>query len=171
MKKIYIVGCAKTGTTLLRRLFNAFEGLKVCDHEIEFNDFMDSDYNVGKRDAMALFSNLLSRKDEAEKVTSMHDSDCLIVYINRNKEDVLKSGFVSKKRYEECKTQAFIYSFLIDSYIDYELLIDQPNNVQKQFAMDLNLKIKHKFSDYPDFIEDDNMDYGSYKLRKIGEKI
>ena len=32
MKKIYITGCAKTGTTLLRRLFNAFD-LKVYNKD------------------------------------------------------------------------------------------------------------------------------------------
>ena len=50
MTKIYITGCAKTGTTLVRRLFNAFEGLKVCNHkELKPSDFANSSYNVGKR--------------------------------------------------------------------------------------------------------------------------
>ena len=42
--KIFITGCAKTGTTLVRRLFNAFS-LNVYNHkEISLSDFIKSDF-------------------------------------------------------------------------------------------------------------------------------
>ena len=63
MKKIYITGCAKTGTTLLRRLFNAFD-LKVYNKdEIELVNFLNSDFDVGKRTFNTMFSNVLNEEE------------------------------------------------------------------------------------------------------------
>ncbi len=45
--RIYITGCAKTGTTLLRRLMNAFEGLSVAVDEMSLKRFLESEYDVG----------------------------------------------------------------------------------------------------------------------------
>ena len=37
--RIYIVGCARSGTTLLRRLFHAFETCEVVPYEIDLDVF------------------------------------------------------------------------------------------------------------------------------------
>jgi len=102
MKKIYITGCAKSGTTLVRRLFNAFKDLKVYNYgEIIPIDFIKSNYDVGKR-----FSSIFSGKVNDSLVQQQLSmfKDITIIDVLRNKEDVLKSdnGYVSENRYNTC---------------------------------------------------------------------
>jgi hypothetical protein len=172
MKKIYIVGCAKTGTTLMRRLFNAFDDLYVCnDKEISLRTFIDSEYNVGKRTFHDLFSNCISSKEEKEAIIDMVLNDISIVLMKRNKEDILKSsnGYVSEDRYNCVQEQIKRWKKFIDCVVEYETLISNPDEVQKYLANSLDLKIKHKFSEYPSFMKDDKVPGENYKLRPIGE--
>ena len=65
-KKIFITGCAKSGTTLLLRMCFAFEGTEILykkgaeGHELGFEDFLeyesDQDFVIGKRHPPALLS-------------------------------------------------------------------------------------------------------------------
>lgn len=172
MKKIYITGCAKTGTTLVRRLFNAFE-LKVYNFkEISLKNFLDSDFNVGKRTHDTIFSNSLSPSQIQSQLKLIKNIN--VINVTRNKEDVLKSdgGWVKESRYNSCLDQAKKYSSYINYTIKYENLLLNPNLIQEEIADKLNLKILYKWDTYPSFInlEEENQSAlkGIYKLRSIG---
>lgn len=148
--KIYITGCAKTGTTLVRRLFNAFD-LKVYNKdEMDIGSFLKSDYDVAKRTANTLFSGECNEKEQASKMMGL-----VIINCTRNKEATLKSdnNWVTPERYELCERQAEQYRGLVEYTVEYERLMKEPNKIQKEIAKLLKLKIKHKWSDYPNFID------------------
>ncbi len=174
MKKIYITGCAKTGTTLLRRLFNAFD-LKVYNKdEIELVNFLNSDFDVGKRTFNTMFSNVLNEEEIKRQLPLLEN--IYIVNMVRNKKDVLLSdnNYVSERRYDTCMDQSLKYKDYIDITVKYEDLIASPNKVQEDLKSSFDLKTKHLFSEYPDFvnIKEENITThnGIYKLRKIGIK-
>lgn len=173
-KKIYITGCAKSGTTLVRRLFNAFEGLKVYNYgEITPEDFIQSNHNVGKR-----FSSLFSGNIPHSKISNQLKifKKIIVIDVLRNKEDVLKSdnGYVTPSRYNACLLQRKEYGDLINYTIIYEKLLKNPDLIQNEISKLLDLKIKHKWSDYPKFIDISKENHqthgGIYKLRPIGAK-
>ena len=172
MKKIYITGCAKSGTTLVRRLFNAFKDLKVYNYgEIIPIDFIKSNYDVGKR-----FSSIFSGKVNNSLVQQQLSmfKDITIIDVLRNKEDVLKSdnGYVSENRYNTCLKQREQYGHLIDYTIVYENLLSDPDQIQKEISELLGLKTEHKWSEYPKFVdikeENPKITQEIYNLRPIG---
>jgi len=177
--KILITGCAKTGTTLVRRLFNAYDLNVFNSDEISLDGLIDSDYDVGKRTYLTIFSNLLSEEEINRQLNLIKDNDIKIVNIVRDKESTLKStnGWVKEDRYDECMRQATELSQYIDYTINYSDLISNPNSVQESLSKVLNLKIIHKWSDFPDWFDDTeepkdgNWSNKEYKLRKIGEKV
>ena len=174
MDKIFIVGCAKTGTTLLRRLFNAFDGLEVNQKEQSLYDFVSSKYNVAKRRKRELLSSVYEDGIVWGEMKTSTDNGIKFVLMTRNREDTLKStnGYVEPERYDGVKRQADMFSDMIASTVSYEELISDPDKVQERLAEELGLTIKHKFSDYPNFIDstNDDLNHGQYRLRKIGEK-
>jgi len=178
-RKILITGCAKTGTTLVRRLFNAFD-LKVFNkEEISLDGLINSDYIVGKRTYLTIFSNLLPEEEINRQLNLIKDNNIKIVNIVRDKESTLKStnGWVKEDRYDECMRQATEFSQYIDYTINYSDLISNPNSIQESLSKVLNLKIIHKWSDFPDWFDNrdepkgGNWNHKGYKLRKIGEKV
>lgn len=57
-ERIYITGCARSGTTLLQRLFYAFEGVEIIDGEIDIDSFINRTSDkvlVGKRTINSVF--------------------------------------------------------------------------------------------------------------------
>ena len=174
--KIFITGCAKTGTTLVRRLFNAFD-LKVYNkEEISLDDFTKSDYEVGKRTFNTVFSNVLSPQQITQQLNTIKNNNVKIVNITRNKQDTLKStnSWVKESRYDACIKQALDHQDYISYTIDYSDLISTPDEIQNSLAEILDLKIIHKWSDFPNWFngseEPKGGNWGSkeYFLRKIG---
>ena len=86
--KIYIVGCARTGTTLLRRLFNAFADLKIASYEMTFDFFMKSKYNIGKRSGSELFSNRHDYATQQKKAEIYEQSGAKIILIKGPIKDI-----------------------------------------------------------------------------------
>lgn len=175
MKKIFLTGCAKSGTTLVRRLFNAFKDLNIYNYnEIKVEDFIVSDYNVGKR-ANGPFSAGVMSDDTIQHYFNLLQNSHIINII-RNKEDVLKSdnGWVDAIRYDACIKQAEDYSDKIAYTIMYEELLKSPNNIQEEIAEKFNLDMAYKWSEYPSFMdgikEKPQTQGGIYKLRAIGAK-
>jgi len=171
VKKIYITGCAKTGTTLIRRLFNAFD-LKVYNKdEIDIYNFVKSSYNVGKRTSLTLFSNDINEKEILKQLNIIKNLN--IINITRNKEDVLKSdnNYVSEKRYDVCMKHAEKYKEYIDFTISYDELIIDPNKIQEKIINKFNIKKLYNFNEYPSFIdinqENKHTHKSIYRLRKI----
>lgn len=178
MKKIFITGCAKSGTTLVRRLFNAFEDLKVCNEkEMTLDEFVHSDCNVAKRTFETIFSAELSHDEIVRQAGLIMINDIVIVNVVRRMSDVLKSdnGYVTKQRYLASIGQANLYKHLISTTIIYDNLIQYPDAVQSNVELIFGLKRKHKWSDYPSFVDPSKEDVlhreGIYSLRKIGEPV
>jgi len=168
--KIYIVGCAKSGTTLVRRLFNAFD-LKVYNwDEMPYDRFLKSGYDVAKRRKRTVFSYDLSKAEIEKQLEAL--KGCKIVNVVRFAEDVCKNNRVTFKRWDSCIEQSIMYSEHIDCTIGYEFLIDNPDKVQGHVADKLELDMIRKWSEYPDFIdissERASTHLGNYKLRPIG---
>ncbi len=170
--KIYITGCAKTGTTLVRRLFNAF-GLNVCVDEINLNKFVSSKYDVGKRTGDSILSNVITDTKTKQQIKTIIENDVKIINVVRNKLDVLKSenGYVASWRYDSCVRQSNRCKDIITYTVDYDELIINPNKIQEELSELLNLPIIHKFSDYPKFIDHSKEKFtnNNYKLREIGK--
>ncbi len=172
--KIYITGCAKTGTTLVRRLFNAFD-LNVYNYdEASLRYFIRSDKNVAKRNAGAPFSHQYSTEASLRNdLQLIKANDISIVNVTRSREDTLKSSnsYVSPERYDECERQAKEYADHIAVTIEYEKLVADPDLVQQEVADTLGLEILHKWSDYPNFVNIAQEHYhtheGRYKPRPI----
>jgi hypothetical protein len=174
--KIFITGCAKTGTTLVRRLFNAFD-LKVYNGgEISLENLLASGDNVGKRTSMSILSNILSPQQKKRYVKIIESNNVKIINVVRNKVDTLKStgGYVSEQRYNACMKQKKELNDIITYIVDYDKLIIEPNKIQEEISNLLGLTIIHKWSDYPNFIniEEESPDLQQsdrYSLRKIGK--
>ena len=172
MVKIFITGCAKTGTTLVRRLFNAFD-LKVYNHdELDVDPFLASVFDVGKRSGRSVLSQSLGAEECLRQLRALQD--CIIINVVRNMEDVLKSdnGFVPPKRYEDTMEQAETYKNHIGYTIKYEDLMVDLDKIQREIADKFKLTICHKWSEYPNFVnineEVSHTHSGIYKLRPIG---
>jgi hypothetical protein len=176
--KIFITGCAKTGTTLVRRLFNAFELTVYNKKEISLQEFIDSKFEVGKRTIDSAFSNWLKPGVLKKQFKIIKQNNIKIINVTRNKKDTLKScnGWVTKKRYEACMRQASKFPEYITYSLDYSDLISSPDIIQVDLAKKLNLKILHKWSDFPDWfdsseeIKEIQEEGQEYSIRRIGAK-
>ena len=108
MTRIYITGCAKTGTTLVRRLFNAFN-LNVCNYnEMAVPAFISSDYDVAKRTRDSVFSNVLPDAEIRRQLGALDDAGVSIVNVVRGRAATLASDnhYVDQARYDSCMKQA-----------------------------------------------------------------
>jgi len=166
-KKIYITGCAKSGTTLVRRLFNAFELDVYNYYEMSIDSFMESKYNVAKRKYNTILSRKLDKKEESRQLEII--KNIFIVNVIRNKADVLKSdnGYVPEARYDSCMEQASRLSDDIDFTLSYDDLLCDPDRAQEEISEKLNLKIIHKWSDYPKFMKGIKERYSKSNINEL----
>ena len=176
--KIFITGCARSGTTLLSRLMNAFN-ISVYETdistEISLNDFikLDNKNIVGKRSYPSVFSSELSGKEIIEQINLIVNHDIKILNVVRDGRDVLLSEekgkfYVSPSRWIDSIIQSEVFSDIISLQIRYEDLINNPLSIQGQIQQVFGLKQKHYFTKYPDFIKKDTANNdGIYKLRLL----
>ena len=164
-KKIFITGCAKSGTTLLLRMCYAFEDTEVLyrrgfdGHELPFKDFInyksDKKFVIGKRHPPALLSNVLT-KELDNQYDVVKEKDIAIINVVRDGRDVVLSdgNYVKPQRWIESIKQREFYDDAILLEVKYEDLIRKPQQVQKLLENTLGLKSNSNFSDYPDYVED-----------------
>jgi len=159
--KIWITGCARTGTTLLGRLFYGYEGVTVIDPEIELEYFIDASgastpHYSGKRSVGSIFSNDLSGSLIKDQSRLIQDNDVMVVNIIRDGRDVIslpKDGTVATpKRWVASMKQARDLKYLICYTVRYELLCEDPDGVQEALGAHLGLGTLHRWSDYPAFV-------------------
>lgn len=165
MVKIYITGCAKSGTTLLTRLFHACESALVCSQEINISDFAKLSSSVsgngvivGKRTENSLFSNILSSQEIKAQLKIIEENDIKIINVIRDGRDVVDSwvkswGIYNPMVWMECIDRANEYKEFIDLEISYEALMEFPDAIQQRITDRLDVKFDHNFSSYPDFVE------------------
>jgi len=194
--KVFIVGCAKTGTWLLTRLFYAFEDFVLvdCAEERTLSDLIrywppPGRHVVMKRTWDEIFSCFDAYGKHEEKRQAVRTHDIKLVYTHRNREDVmasmLKAALKDAKpedkevvieahnaRYDACVQQAEQYGELLTIRVDFARLTSEPNVVQQEVASALGLKIKHLWSEYPDFVPTEGVVHSAlgenYSLRPIG---
>jgi hypothetical protein len=199
-KKIFITGCAKSGTTLLLRMCYAFENAEVLykptpdGHELPFDEFInyssDSRFIIGKRHPPAILSNKVS--DEVSRQYGViKTQDIGIINVVRDGRDVVLSdgSYVKPDRWISTIKQRELYKDIIDIEIKYEELIQCPDEIQTQLEDKYGLVSKHRFSEYPEYVEDwvynwnvsilgrqgkgNSTDYGKRKLssKSIGKNM
>mgnify|MGYP001415520494 CR=1 FL=1 len=164
-KKIFITGCAKSGTTLLLRMFYAFKNTEILyregfdGHELPFEDFVehksDKMFTVGKRHPPSLLSNvLLPGFEEQHKI--IKDKNIGIINVVRDGRDVLLSdgNYVKPRRWIESIRQRNTFRDVIDLEVRYEDLIRSPKKVQGIIEQRFGLESEHCFSQYPEYVED-----------------
>ena len=159
MKRIFITGAPSSGTTLLRRLFFAFDDVEVIDGQIYLKPFCEWRANkknlVGKRNAKTIFSHILTKKEIERDINLILKNQVKIINIVRDGRDVVvgSHGFtVAPDRWIECVRQAFTYGGWIALRIKYEDLVTNPDKTQNRIAKVLKLKPLFKFSEYPNFV-------------------
>ena len=171
VKKIFITGCAKSGTTLLFRLCKSFEADFTHGNEVNISDFIHlaksskSNFFIGKRGGRALFSVCHVKKYRYIKI--IKNNDIKILNIIRDGRDVVLSdnNYVSPKTWFCCMRQSRKFRDYIYYEVKYEDLIRKPNRTQDRIAKKFGLTIKHKFSEYPNFVPDADFKLVENKLR------
>ena len=184
--RIYITGCAKSGTTLLCRLMTAFN-LNVFLEDERPIDFLhpQQPYEVVKRNCDAILSaEIFSKKNLRAKPAVKLEWDrqlgyqewrqIKLLHIRRNKPDVLKSdnGYVSNARYDAVAYQEELLAGRITHTVDFEALISEPDSIQEDVAaaLDLAINTERMWSDYHNWYQavPNEIASGLYSIRRLG---
>lgn len=178
-KKIFITGCAKSGTTLLLRMCYAFKNTKVLyregfdGHELPFDEFVsaksDEKFLIGKRHPPAILSNIFSEELDRQ-YEIIKDQNISIINVVRDGRDVILSDgkYVKPRRWIESIKQRDVFGDIIDLEVKYEDLVRKPNMVQEEMKTRFGLESYAKFSDYPDYVEDWVFDWNVSVLARRG---
>jgi len=183
--KIFITGVARSGTTLLARLMNAFEQVYVISEEISLEDFAAYDMEgltkfdnkktviVGKRSENTIFSHRISKQEKEKQLKIIEDNNIQTLNIVRNGFDVvdsqyLKWGVNDPLEWIECINDSIKHSV---KSIRYEELIAKPGRVQASIKKIFKLRKEHSFSSYPVFVPENCFQSPDkeYNLRKLKE--
>lgn len=181
-KKIFITGCAKSGTTLLLRMCYAFKDTEVLyregfdGHELPFNDFVghesDNRFVIGKRHPPAILSNVLV-PEFAEQSAAVTSHDIAIINVVRDGRDVVLSdgNYVKPRRWIDTVKQrdSEVFGGLIDLEVRYEDLVRNPKKVQKQMEELFGLESEHSFTNYPEYVEDWVFEWNVSVLGRAGK--
>jgi len=155
--KIFIVGCAKSGTTLLARMCVAFD-IPVVNEEVSIDGLLKIKEDViGKRSEFTLFGNILPEKEIRRQRELM--KDVIVINMYRNGVDVLESfwngwGVWNPLIWCESIRQSLDHGDLINLNIKYEDLIEDPDKIQEQIQHITGLSSTNLFSEYPSFVPD-----------------
>ena len=146
-RRIYLMGCARSGTWLLTALFSTFSDLDVIPKELGFEHF---GIFVTKKKAMVI------KRDFIAHQRIEHIPDCIeIVYIIRHPFDVLTShNPTTTDRVFHVAPHRWLGEMLSLQYIldtkrnnttiiRYEDLVREPSNTQCLIAETLKLGISH----------------------------
>jgi len=173
--KIFITGCAKSGTTLLARLMDSF-GHIIATEETSLHGLCQSEHNniVCKRSEYSIFSNILTRKDLNNQKQLIKKKGIKVINIYRNGVDIMESferdwGYWNPLIWCESIRQMQEYRALIAVNIRYEALVESPDVIQRYIASRLGLKPNYLFSEYTEKTPETIFptDQERYKIRPI----
>ena len=179
MEKIFITGCAKSGTTLFKRMFWAYEKTWVVTNETTLDDFAklktygDYDFVVAKRSWDTVFSSSRVTKEEYQRqIKLIQDNNIKIINIVRDGRDVVVSwdrdfGINGAFDWMESVKQTNDSNIILN--VRYEDLVTNPDKVQLKIFQEFNMVPCADFSRYPEFIPDDYplTKNPNYKLRPL----
>ena len=164
--RIWITGCARSGTTLLRRLFHAFRGTEIVPYEIDLDAFLSMEAPegailVGKRTVASIFSNCLPLEEGKRQLELLQGRpDVHVLNIYRDGRDVVESEYAPPHRWYESLRQMLLaqeHSLLPTlATIRYEDMVGDPDGTQKGLAAWYELEIEHPWSAYPAFFPGDD---------------
>ncbi len=181
MKHLFITGCARSGTTLLTRLFHAFEGVELIDHEVSLDDFLAQTPNegtlVGKRTPRTILSVPLPKAELSQQAQALSSEQVCVANLIRDGRDVVHVHFsgprVNVNRWIGCILQAQRFRGLVKLEIRYEDLVAKADEVQARISEVTGLTASALFSAYPDFVpahvfeEPEYRDFKGYRARPI----
>jgi len=180
MQRIFITGCAKSGTTLLQQLFYSFEDTAIIPNERRLSEFFEDrikDLILGKkivvmkRKSRSILSNFVRSRKLEISIEIILEHDIKIVNIFRDGRDVSyeQNPYIYGRWIRSIEMMQTLQRF-ITLNIKYEDLIKSPDRTQKKIADGLGLIIKYKFSEYPNFVPEEEFKIDgekSYKRRPI----
>jgi hypothetical protein len=155
--KIFITGCAGSGTTLLRKLFYAFQDVEIIDGQTSLQNFIVTPskkrFVIAKRTGKTIFSGIghdLARK----QLTQIRKNKIKILNIIRDGRDVLinRPFELKPQRWVISINQRLLFPQGIDLEVKYEDLCLKPDEIQKLIIEKFGLIKKHNFSEYPMFL-------------------
>ena len=177
MKLIYITGVARSGTTLLARMFHSFEGVYVINEECNIYDFSNCLSNkiiVGKRTENSIFSNILSNREIKNQLNLMNKKNIFIINCVRDGRDVVESWVKAWELYNPFAWMSGIlqsekYKNKIKITVKYEELINNPDKIQNEIMKLTGLEKNFLFSEYPKFVPEESFKSTDekYKLRGL----
>jgi len=177
MKRIWITGCARSGTTLLRRLFYAFDDVYIIDHEVSAKGIslgkcpVETEFFVGKRTKRSVFSYDLAPKIVSKQLGLLRQNDVFVINILRDGRDTIESK-------QNADARRWLASFKghlsnresVDMPVYYEHLVTDPDAIQRLITERLSIAAKFQFSQYPDFVPACALAEGSrYEPRPIDD--
>ena len=181
-KKIFITGCAKSGTTLLLRMCYAFKDTEVIykegfdGHEMDFDKFVkhtsEKKFTIGKRHPPALLSNVLVPEFQNQAGDIIKEQIAVINVVRDGRDVVLSDGnYVKPQRWIESIDQRnkVMFGNLIDLEVKYEDLVTNPEKIQRQMEEKFGLESEHSFKDYPDYVEDWVFEWNVSVLGRAGK--
>lgn len=181
--KIYIVGCAKTRTTLVQWLFSGFENTVVIPGECDISVFrghglQGSNANVvAKRCRKSILSDKISMRRLFKQALHLYYFRIALVRTVRNDSAVLGStsdnNTVTSERLEACKKQyARFFRHHVKCTINTDELLSNPDKVQYEVVKSLGLEVKQRWSEWPVWAPMGQMFYIPYGTiyRRLGSK-
>tara|TARA_Y100001970_G_C14211661_1_gene847291 strand:+ start:1252 stop:1941 length:690 start_codon:yes stop_codon:yes gene_type:complete len=181
INRIFITGCAKSGTTLLLRLFYSFKNVEVIyrpgfdGHEISVFDLLSIDSNkeaiISKRHPPSILSDIHSTEIE-KQYDLIKKNQITIINVVRDGRDVILSdgNWVKPERWISCIEQRKIFKDIINFEVKFEDLVTDPDSIQDSLEKAFDLKKEFLFSDYPNFVEDWVFDWNVSVQARKGDK-
>lgn len=174
MNRIFITGCGGSGTTVLRRLFNAFDNVEIIDGQITIDNYLKRNtkkkFLIGKRMGKTIYSGGLSNSEAKNQIPKIKNIG--ILNIIRDGRDIMykRPWKMTPSRWIRSMEQWEKWPQYINLNIKYEDLVINPDKIQNNIANVFNLSIIHKFSDFPSFMPEwDGINEGKkiHELRKL----
>lgn len=183
MVKIFITGCAKSGTTLISDMFRAFSKTYVINEEVSLEEFCnlkdeqigDFDFVVGKRSMYHVFSHSgLTKREVDRQMYLIKKHNILIVNVVRDGRNVVASylkswGVYNPFEWMSCIEQSKAYKNVVLATVRYEDIINNADAAQIGLSKIFNIIGENLFSEYPNFVPQltRNQSDSSYNLREL----
>lgn len=147
-----ILGSAKSGTTLLRRLFYAFPEIENIHQYISLEQVKAGPFvaKLKKRYVMSRIGRL-DRVSRAE-IDMLKNKQIKKVCIVRDGREVIASGFTSVPAWVYSIQEYQKYKDYVDVLVYYDDLVAWPDKVQQELVDIFGLSKRFSFSEYPCFV-------------------
>ncbi|NJM31181.1 MAG: hypothetical protein HC855_14790 [Rhizobiales bacterium] len=152
-RRIYVAGCARSGTWLATALMNCFDGVQMVAEESMFGRFL--------RITPEAPCIVLKRSSDAYSALARAPEEIEIVYVVRHPFDVLTSVHTGRERYatpERWKAEMAAFRLLLESrrgglhLLGYEDMVLEPAVAQQRLGEALGLPIRHPFARFNEVV-------------------